>query len=137
VLYFYPLTGSRESDLPDGWDTIPGARGCTAEACGFRDHHADLLAAGASTVYGVSSQDTDYQRELVERLNLPFAMLADPELTIADALDLPTFTADGRRLYRRLTLIVADGCVERVFYPIFPPNQHAQEVLAWLRDNPA
>jgi peroxiredoxin len=121
VLCFYPLTGRPGVDLPDGWDSIPGARGCTTEACDFRDHHADLLAAGARIVYGVSSQDSDYQRELVDRLSLPFSMLADPELTIAGALALPTFTAAGQRLYRRLTLIVDDGRIEHVFYPIFPP----------------
>jgi peroxiredoxin len=134
-LYFYPLTGRSGVDLPEGWDAIPGARGCTTEACDFRDHHADLVAAGAEIVYGVSSQDTDYQRELVGRLNLPFAMLADPGFTIAGALELPTFTAGGQRLHSRLTLVV-DGRVEHVFYPIFPPNRHAQQVLAWLQANP-
>ena len=137
VLYFYPLTGRPGVDLPGGWNDIPGARGCTTEACDFRDHHADLVAAGAATVYGVSSQQSDYQRELVERLALPFSMLSDPDLRLARALDLPTFTAGAQRLYSRLTLIVRDGRVERAFYPIFPPNEHAQQVLAWLRANPA
>lgn len=137
VLYLYPMTGRPGVDLPEGWDDIPGARGCTPESCGFRDHHADLLAAGAQAVYGVSSQPTDYQREAVERLQLPFAMLADPELRLADALALPTFTAGGQRLYRRLTLIVDDGRIEHVFYPVFPPDQHAEQVLAWLRASPA
>lgn len=137
ILYFYPLTGRPGVDLPDGWDNIPGARGCTTEACDFRDHHADLIAAGVETVYGISSQDNDYQRELVERLRLPFSMLADPDLTIASALGLPTFTAGGQRLYRRLTLIVDDGRVDHVFYPIFPPNEHAQKILTWLRAKPA
>ena len=132
VLYFYPMTGRPGVDLPDGWDDIPGARGCTTEACDFRDHHAELVAAGVATVYGVSSQDSDYQRELVERLKLPFAMLADPDFTIAGALGLPTFTTGGERLYSRLTLIVDDARVEHVFYPIFPPNEHAQQVLDWL-----
>lgn len=133
VLYFYPLTGRPGAELPAGWDSIPGARGCTTEACDFRDHHADLLAAGVDTVHGVSAQDTAYQREAVDRLHLPFSLLADPELTVARALGLPTFTASGRRLYSRLTLIVGDGRVEHVFYPVFPPNVHAREVLAWLR----
>lgn len=133
ILYFYPLTGRPGVELPDGWDNIPGARGCTTEACTFGDHHADLIAAGAGIVYGISSQDNDYQRELVERLKLPFSMLADPDVTIASALGLPTFTAGGQRLYRRLTLIIHDARIERVFYPIFPPNEHAQEVLTWLR----
>nr|WP_299038969.1 peroxiredoxin [uncultured Pseudokineococcus sp.] len=95
VLYVYPLTARPGTEAPTGWDAIPGARGCTPEACAFRDHHADLLAAGASAVHGISSQTTEYQREVVERLHLPFTMLADPGLLLADALGLPTFTADG------------------------------------------
>ena len=133
VLYLYPMSGRPGVALPEGWNEIPGARGCTPEACAFRDHHADLLAAGASAVYGLSAQDTAYQAELAERLHLPFEILSDPELALADALRLPTFTADGRRLYARLTLIVADGRVEHAFYPIFPPDGHAAEVLDWLR----
>lgn len=134
VLYIYPLSGRPGVDLPDGWDAIPGARGCTPEACGFRDHHADLRAAGAAAVFGLSSQSTDYQAELAERLDLPFEILSDPGFAVADALRLPTFTADGDRLYTRLTLVVADGRIEHVFYPVFPPDQHAGEVLRWLRD---
>jgi peroxiredoxin len=133
VLYIYPLTGRPGVDLPDDWDAIPGARGCTPEACGFRDHHADLEAAGASAVYGLSSQTTDYQAEFADRLALPFGILSDPGLQLAGALRLPTFTADGRQLYKRLTLILAGGRVEHAFYPIFPPDQHAAEVLDWLR----
>ncbi|MGW6500635.1 MerR family transcriptional regulator [Nonomuraea angiospora] len=136
VIYIYPLTGRPGTDLPDGWDSIPGARGCTPEACGFRDHHQDLLAAGAAGVFGLSSQDTDYQREVVERLHLPFQMLSDPARSLGQALDLPTFEAGGRTLYKRLTLILRDDAIEHVFYPIFPPNEHAAQVLAWLRDNP-
>ena len=133
VIYLYPMTGRPGVDLPDGWNEIPGARGCTPEACGFRDHFAELREAGADAVYGLSSQTSDYQREAAQRLNLPFAMLADPELTLAGALNLPTFVADGPRLYQRLTMIVADGAIEHVFYPVFPPDGHAAEVLAWLR----
>ena len=135
VLYIYPLSGRPGVDLPDGWDAIPGARGCTPEACGFRDHHAELRAAGAAAVFGLSSQSTDYQSELGERLDLPFEILSDPDLEVADALRLPTFTADDRRLYKRLTLVVTDGRIEHAFYPIFPPDQHAAEVLQWLRDH--
>jgi len=134
VVYIYPLSGRPGVDLPDGWDAIPGARGCTPEACGFRDHHAELRAAGAAAVFGLSSQPTDYQAELAHRLNLPFELLSDPELEVADALRLPTFTADDRRLYTRLTLVVTDGRIEHAFYPIFPPDQHAAEVLRWLRE---
>lgn len=136
VLYAYPLTGRHDADIPAGWSDIPGARGCTPEACGFRDHHAELLAAGASAVFGLSSQDSEYQREVVDRLRLPFAMLSDPGLRLAASLSLPTFEAGGRTLHRRLTLIVRDGVVEHVFYPVFPPDRHAGEVLRWLDANP-
>jgi peroxiredoxin len=137
IVYIYPLTGRPDVDLPEGWDTIPGARGCTPEACDFRDHHNDLLAAGATRVFGLSSQDTDYQREVVDRLHLPFAMLSDTALTLAAQLRLPTFRAGGRTLFTRLTLVIRDGVVEHAFYPVFPPGQHAQEVLTWLRSNPS
>lgn len=135
VLYIYPLTGKPGVDLPNGWDDIPGARGCTPEACAFRDNYDDLTAAGATAVYGLSSQDHNYQREVVERLHLPFAMLSDQERQLAAALDLPTFEADGMTLYKRITLVINDGRIEHVFYPIFPPNEHAQQVLHWLRNN--
>ena len=136
IVYIYPLTGRPGTDLPEGWDSIPGARGCTPEACGFRDHFQDLLAAGVSTVFGLSSQDTDYQREVVERLRLPFEMLSDPDLGLASALDLPTFEVAELTLFKRLTLVIRDGVIEHVFYPIFPPNEHAHEVLTWLAENP-
>jgi peroxiredoxin len=132
VVYIYPMTGRPGVDLPAGWDDIPGARGCTPESCGFRNLHAELLAAGAAQVFGMSSQPGDYQQEAVERLHLPFAMLSDEHLALAGALGLPTFTVDGMTLYRRLTMIITDGVIEHVFYPIFPPDQHAQEVLDWL-----
>jgi peroxiredoxin len=136
VIYIYPLTGRPGVDLPDGWDSIPGARGCTPEACGFRDHHQDLLDAGAERVLGLSSQETDYQREVVERLHLPFVMLADPARSLARDLGLPTFETGGLTLYKRLTLIIRDGVIEHVFYPVFPPDKHAGEVLTWLLGNP-
>ena len=99
VLYIYPMTGQPGVDLPDGWNSIPGARGCTPETCGFRDHYAELKAAGADAVYGLSSQSTDYQAELAERLGLPFEILSDTGRELAEALDLPTFTAGDQRLY--------------------------------------
>lgn len=134
IIYLYPLTGRPGTDLPQGWDAIPGARGCSTEACDFRDHYADLQAAGVAHVFGMSSQDPHYQAEVVERLHLPFAMLSDQQLSLADALDLPTFAAPGHeRLFARLTLVVRNGRIEHVFYPIFPPNTHAQQVLDWLR----
>jgi peroxiredoxin len=136
VLYLYPLSGKPGVDLPEGWDAIPGARGCTPEACAFRDHFQDLRQAGAERVYGLSSQDTDYQAELATRLALPFAIVSDPDLRLAELLRLPTFTADGERLYQRLTLIIRDGQIEHAFYPVFPPDRHASEVLSWLRSHP-
>lgn len=135
VIYIYPLTGRPGTDLPEGWNSIPGARGCTPETCGFRDHFQDLLEAGAGRVYGLSSPDTDYQNEVVERLGLPFDMLSDPPLSLADTLGLPTFEAGGMRLFKRLTLVIRDSVIEHAFYPIFPPNEHAQQVLTWLREN--
>jgi peroxiredoxin len=138
VVYLYPLTGRPGVDLPAGWDEIPGARGCSTEACDFRDHFAELREAGAARVYGLSSQDPGYQAEVIGRLRLPFTMLSDPGFALAAALGLPTFDAPGHdRLYKRLTLIVRDGRVEHVFYPVFPPNTHARQVLGWLRDHPA
>jgi len=136
VIYLYPMTGRPGVDLPEGWDDIPGARGCTPESCAFRNLYADLQAAGATQVFGLSSQPTEHQAEAVDRLHLPFAMLSDERLALAGALGLPTFTVDGMTLYRRLTMIVTDGVIEHVFYPIFPPDQHAQEVLDWLLANP-
>lgn len=136
ILYIYPLTGRPGEDIPEGWNAIPGARGCTAEACDFRDHHEELLAAGAARVFGMSSQDTAYQREVVERLRLPFSMLSDPGFRLAKELNLPTFESQGRTLYKRITLVIRDGVVEHAFYPIFPPDRHAGEVLAWLTENP-
>jgi peroxiredoxin len=132
IVYLYPMTGQPRVALPDGWDDIPGARGCTTEACDFRDHDAELRGAGAARVFGLSSQNTDYQREMAERLGLPFDVLSDPDLILADRLGLPTFEAAGTTLYKRLTLVIRDDAVEHVFYPVFPPNEHAREVLQWL-----
>ena len=131
VLFVYPKTGRPGVDPPPEWDTIPGARGCTPEACGFRDHHGALREAGAR-VYGLSTQTTAYQREAVERLRLPYPLLADPQLAVGRALRLPTFVAGGETFYRRLTMIARDGVIEHVFYPVFPPDTHAAEVLDWL-----
>ena len=136
VVYAYPRTGRPGEDpLVADWDLIPGARGCTPESCAFRDHHAELRDAGAE-VYGLSTQDTDYQREAVERLRLPFALLSDADGRLTQAMGLPTFEAAGQTLLKRVTLVLRSGRVEHVFYPVFPPDRHAGQVLAWLIDNP-
>ena len=136
VLYLYPMTGEPGTALPDGWNEIPGARGCTPESSGFRDHHAELTRASAPTVFGLSSQSTEYQTELARRLRLPFPILSDESLALGERLTLPTFETAGMRLYRRLTMIIADATIEHVFYPVFPPDRHAAEVLGWLVANP-
>ena len=135
VIYCYPMTGVPGKPLPDGWDLIPGARGCTPQACGFRDHHRELADLGAD-VYGVSTQTTDYQREMAERLHLPFEVLSDADFQLVAALRLPTFEADGMRLMRCLTLVVRAGRIERTFYPVFPPNESAEQVVSWLSRHP-
>lgn len=136
VLYLYPLTGEPGVDMPRGWDQIPGARGCSQEACSFRDNLAALNDLGVQQVLALSTDRAEYQQDLVSRLHLPYPMLSDPELSLAKALDLPTFRANGMTLYKRLTLVVTGDRIEHVFYPIFPPNRHADEVLDWLRTNP-
>jgi peroxiredoxin len=136
VLYAYPRTGRPgEPPLTPDWDLIPGARGCTPESCGFRDHVAELGDAGAA-VAGVSTQSREDQREVVERLGLPFPLLSDSDLELTQALGLPTHIVAGYTLLRRLTLVVRDGRIEHVFYPVFPPDTHAASVLAWLRARP-
>ena len=133
VVFAYPRTGRPgEPSLVDDWDQIPGARGCTPESCGFRDHHAELAAAGAPNVFGLSSQTNEYQTELARRLALPFPILSDESLELARLLTLPTFETAGMTLYRRLTMIISDARIEHVFYPVFPPDRHAGEVLDWL-----
>ena len=131
VVYCYPMTGRPGSDLPAGWDEIPGARGCTPQSCAFRDHHAEIKALGAR-VFGLSTQSTAYQREAARRLHLPFELLSDEKLAFAEALGLPTFEADGMVLLKRLTLIIDDGRIEKVFYPVFPPDRNADEVVEYL-----
>lgn len=131
VLYAYPRTGRPDRPVPAGWDAIPGARGCTPESCGFRDHYTELKSLGAR-VYGLSTQDTDYQREAAKRLELPFQLLSDAALKLTKAMRLPTFEFEGETLLKRLTLVVRDDRVEHVFYPIFPPDLHAAQVVAWL-----
>jgi len=136
VLYIYPRTGTPGVALPEGWDEIPGARGCTTQSCSFRDHEAELRELGASVV-GLSAQTPAEQAEFAARERIPYPLLSDPDLRLADMLGLPTFTAAGMTLYRRITLIVRDETIARVFYPVFPPDRNAAEVAAWLSAPPA
>jgi len=134
VVYVYPRTGRPDQDLPGGWNMIPGARGCTPQSCAFRDHFDELRQLGIANLFGLSTQDSDYQREAVARLHLPFALLSDAQFRLADALNLPRFTADGTVLLRRLTLIIDDGVIGKTFYPVFPPDQNAADVIGWIRE---
>ena len=133
VVYAYPRTGRPGQALPTSWDAIPGARGCTPQSCGFRDHFQELLQLGVAALYGLSTQDTAYQREVAERLHLPFAILSDADLRLIRAMRLPTFEVDGMTLLRRMAWVIDDGVVSHVFYPVFPPDQSAGDVVAWLR----
>jgi peroxiredoxin len=137
VVYAYPRTGVPGRPLIEGWDAIPGARGCTPQSCGFRDHFAELRQAGVDHLFGLSTQDTDYQREVVGRLHLPFAILSDDGMELTRALKLPTFEAGGMELLKRLTLVIDDGVVAHGLYPVFPPDRSAAETLAWLTANPS
>ncbi len=132
IVYCYPMTGKPGVPLPAGWEEIPGAKGCTPEACGFRDLAKELEELGA-TVFGLSTQSREDQAEAKSRLELPFDLLSDRDLAFANALRLPTFEAGGRKLLKRLTLVAGDGRISKVFYPVFPPGEHAAEVVAWLR----
>jgi peroxiredoxin len=135
VVYCYPRTGRPGVPTPDSWNAIPGARGCTPQTCAFRDHYSTLRGLGVA-VYGLSTQTGEYQREAAERLHLPFALLSDAGLAFATALRLPTFSFDGLQLLKRVTLILRDGHVEHVFYPVFPPDANAAEVADWLQAHP-
>jgi peroxiredoxin len=134
VLYIYPRTGPPGEDLPSGWDDIPGARGCTPQACAFRDLNAEIAATGAHTL-GLRAQPIAEQHETAERLHLPYALASDPLLTVAEALGLPTFEVDGMKLYKRITLIADRGEIVKAFYPVFPPDRNAHDVLEWLQAN--
>ena len=137
VLYVYPMTGRPDEDVtPVGWEDVPGARGCTPEARGFQSHYEELRENGIGEVYGLSTQSSDYQREARDRLNLPFEMLSDANRALTNELDLPTFAIGGDEYLKRLTLVITDGRIEHVFYPVFPPDEHASEVLEWAKENP-
>ena len=134
VIYIYPMTGRPDVALPDGWEQVPGARGCTPQSCSFRDHYQELQSLN-SHVFGLSTQSTDYQQEAKERLHLPFEMLSDESLVLKKELNLPMMDpADvaGMQLYKRLTLIAVDGKIEKVFYPVFPPDKNIDDVLEYL-----
>jgi peroxiredoxin len=133
VVYCYPLTGAPGQNLPAGWDEIPGARGCTPQSCAFRDHFTELQALD-TLLFGLSTQTTEYQREMAQRLRLPFEVLSDAELAFTKSLGLPTFEAESKTLIRRLTLVLSGAKIVKVFYPVFPPDRNAEEVIAWLSE---
>ncbi len=133
VVYVYPRTGKPGQDLPAGWDGIPGARGCTPQSCSFRDHDAEIKSLGVKRLFGLSTQDLAYQREVVERLHLPFPILSDASLLLTRALNLPTFGVDGMTLIKRMAWVIDNGVFTQVFYPVFPPDRSAADVIAWLR----
>lgn len=133
VVYIYPRTGVPGVALPTGWDAIPGARGCTPQSCGFRDHFGELKRLGVAQLYGLSTQDTAYQTEAASRLHLPFSILSDQKLAFTRALSLPTLCVDGMTLLKRMALVIDDGVIAKVFYPVFPPDKNAEEVIAWLQ----
>jgi peroxiredoxin len=136
VLYCYPMTGVPGKPLPTGWDLIPGARGCTPQTCGFRDIFHEFAGLNIE-VFGISTQSPAYQREMAARLHLPFEILSDVKFKLRDAMHLPTFEAEGVHLLKRLTLIVRNASIEHLFYPVFPPDQNADQVIEWIRRHPA
>jgi peroxiredoxin len=133
IVYVYPRTGRPDRPIPADWDAIPGARGCTPQSCGFRDHESELTELGARVV-GLSAQTLEDQLEFAEREHMPFPVVADPELKLGAVLRLPTFTFDGVELYQRVTLILEAAHVAKVFYPVFPPDRNAADVVSWLRE---
>ena len=132
VLYVYPMTGRPDAALPEGWNDFPGARGCTPQSCSFRDHHAELQALGVAQVFGLSTQTTEEQREAAERLHLPYPLLSDAAGDLRRALDLPFFELDGGLYLKRMAMVITDGRIDKVFYPVFPPDRNAADVVAWL-----
>jgi peroxiredoxin len=134
VIYIYPMTGRPDRDLPADWDATPGARGCTPQSCAYRDHAEDLRARGVQYLFGLSTQDTAWQQEAAARLNLPYSLLSDAQGALMGVLNLPQFEVDGMTLLKRCTLILRDGLIQHVNYPVFPPDQDAARVIAWLDD---
>lgn len=136
VIYCYPMTGEPDIPLPDGWDRVPGARGCTPQSCAFRDHYQELSNLRAQ-VFGMSTQSAESQKEAAKRLHLPFELLSDRDLSFARTLKLPMFEIKGKQLIKRVTLIANAGKIVKVFYPVFPPDRNANEVIDWLQNNAA
>jgi peroxiredoxin len=136
IVFCYPRTGRPNEPVPKSWDAIPGARGCTPQACSFRDSYQALIDAGADQIFGLSTQDSDYQKEAADRLHLPYSLLSDNKLLLTRALRLPTFDFADMTLIKRSTLIIDKGVINKVFYPVFPPDQSANETLAWLKEHP-
>lgn len=133
ILFCYPRTGAPGESIPASWDSIPGARGCTPQACSFRDASDDLAKHGVDKVYGLSTQSTEYQKEARNRLRLPYHLVSDDELRFAKAMSIPTFTYEGNTLVKRVTLAARDGEIVKVWYPVFPTHESANEVLKWLK----
>jgi peroxiredoxin len=136
VIFCYPRTGLPGKEAPASWNEIPGARGCTPQNCGFRDEYANLQRAGVKQVFGLSTQSSSYQQEAAQRLHLPYLLVSDEKLAFAHALNLPTFIFEGETLIKRLTLIVDDGVITHVLYPVFPPDKSAADTLEWIKQHP-
>ncbi len=136
VIFFYPMTGRPDIPLPEGWDEIPGARGCTPQSCAFRDHYNSFIDHRVYSVFGISTQDTTYQQEASNRLHLPYPLLSDNRLCLAKVLRLPTMLVYSMTLIKRITLVLRENVVEKVFYPVFPPDKNAENVLKYLASTP-
>ncbi|CAD0081750.1 unnamed protein product [Aureobasidium vineae] len=134
IIFCYPRTGAPGETIPDAWNSIPGARGCTPQACSFRDTQREFMTAGVNKIFGLSTQSTAYQQEVKTRLNLPFELLSDEKLDFVEALSLPTIDWEGKKLTKRITLAMVEGKIVKVWYPVFPPDQSAQQVLDWLTE---
>jgi len=133
ILFCYPRTGAPNETVPPSWDAIPGARGCTPQACSIRDNFSTIKTLGVAHIFGISTQSTEYQKEVKERLGLPYELLSDEKLEMVEAMGMPTFEWEGGKVLRRVTLAVRDGRVEKVWYPVFPPDKSADEVIEWLQ----
>lgn len=134
ILFCYPRTAAPDETVPDSWNEIPGARGCTPQACSFRDASKEFLELGVSHIFGASTQDTPYQQEVKQRVGLPYQLLSDESLALQKALNLPTFEWQGKKLIKRLSMVIEDGKILKVFYPVFPPSESANEVLKWMKN---